>query len=175
MANTALARGSFESVPDDAIAGAFHDAGSDRQPARPAEVVAHPAVGADAGRDSFGPVAVRLQVGDDLGNLSGVQLLLDPVPCKPSVRPGPTSRSYQYDTLNSEFRPLVACCRMAESSAEPDNPRIRVRSAGFRRSNRQPLIGILKFWIAWTIFVPQMQLNQTIKAHGMITELTVGN
>ena len=32
--------------------------------------------------------------------------------------------SYQYETLESAFRPLAACCRVAESSAEPDNPRI---------------------------------------------------
>ena len=87
----------------------------------------------------------------------------------------PLSRTYQYDTLNSAFRPLAACCRAAESSAEPDNPRIRGRSAGFQRSNRQPLLGILKFQVAWTIFVPQMQRNRTIRAHGMITELCVGN
>ena len=49
----------FESVPDDALAGAFHDAGSDRQAALPAGIAAHSVpvgpVGADAGRDGFGP------------------------------------------------------------------------------------------------------------------------
>ena len=58
----------FASVPDDSLAGAFHDAGSDRQAALPAGVVAHSVpvglIVADAGRDVFGPVAVRLQVGD---------------------------------------------------------------------------------------------------------------
>ena len=37
----------------------------------------------------------------------------------------------QYDMLNSAFRPLAACCRVVESSAEPDNRRIRGRSTGF--------------------------------------------
>ena len=69
----------------------------------------------------------------------------------------------------------AACCRVAERSAEPDNPRIRGRSAGFQRSNRQPLLGILKFRVAWTIFVPRMQRNRTTRAHGMITESSVGN
>ena len=57
-----MAPGSFEPVPDDAFAGAFHESGSDLQAARPAEVVAHPVPAghavADAGRDVFG-VAVR--------------------------------------------------------------------------------------------------------------------
>ena len=48
----------FERVPDDVLVGAFHDAGSDRQPERPVEVVAHSIhvglVGADAGRGGFG-------------------------------------------------------------------------------------------------------------------------
>ena len=35
--------------------------------------------------------------------------------------------TYQYDTFNSAFRPLAACCRVAESSAEPDNPRPKRR------------------------------------------------
>ena len=78
--------------------------------------------------------------------------------------------AYQHDTLDSAFCPLAA-----ESSAEPDNPRIRGRSAGFQKSNRQPLLGILKFRVAWTIFAPQMQRNRTTRAHGMITESSVGN
>ena len=85
------------------------------------------------------------------------------------------ARIYQHDTLDSAFRPMAACCRVAESSAEPDNPRIRGRSAGFQESNRQPLLGILRFRVAWTIFVPQMQRNRTTRAHGMITESSVGN
>ena len=60
---------SFEPTPDDAIAGAFHEAGSDRQAALPAGVIAHSVpvglAGADAVRDGFGPVAMRLQGGDD--------------------------------------------------------------------------------------------------------------
>ena len=44
----------LDPVPDDAIAGTFHEAGSDRQAALPAEVAAHPVpvrpIGADAGR-----------------------------------------------------------------------------------------------------------------------------
>ena len=71
----------LEPAPDDLLAGAFHDAGSDRQAALPAKVVAHPAsVGlevVDAGRDGFVPVAVRLQAVDDAGDLPVVQLLLD--------------------------------------------------------------------------------------------------
>ena len=42
----------------------------------PVEVVAHSVrvglVVADAGRDGFGPVAMRLQIGDDLGEPPGV-------------------------------------------------------------------------------------------------------
>lgn len=64
-----MAPGSFEPVPDDANAGAFHDAGSDRQAAHKAEVAARsvPAglAGADVGRDGLEPVAVQLQSGDD--------------------------------------------------------------------------------------------------------------
>ena len=83
MASTALAPGSFQPVPDDAIAGAFHDAGSDRQSARPAEVAAHSVpvglAGADAVRDGFGPVAMRLQGGDGPVDPPGIQLLPDPL------------------------------------------------------------------------------------------------
>ena len=68
----------FASVSDEALAGAFHDAGSDRQSALPAEVVAHSVpvglVGADAGRDGFGPVPVWLQGGDEPVDPPGVQL-----------------------------------------------------------------------------------------------------
>ena len=64
-----VAPGSFEPTSDDALAGAFHDAGSDRQAAPPVEVAAHPVhiglAGADAGRDRFEP-AVPLQSGDDV-------------------------------------------------------------------------------------------------------------
>ena len=60
----------FESVADDLLAGAFHDAGSDRQSAHPIEVATHSVgvgfVGADAGRYGFGPAAVRLQNGGGL-------------------------------------------------------------------------------------------------------------
>ena len=78
----------FEPVPDDALAGAFHEAGSDRQAALPVEVVAHSVpVGlevADAGRDVFGPVAAWLQGGDVPVDPPGVQLLPDPAhPCLP--------------------------------------------------------------------------------------------
>ena len=73
----------FESVADDLLAGAFHDAGSDRQSAHPIEVATHSVgvgfVVADAGRYGFGPAAVRLQNGDHLSDLPGVQLLSDPV------------------------------------------------------------------------------------------------
>ena len=58
----------LEPAPDDPLAGAFHDAGSDRQPAFPAGVAAHPALvglhAADAGLDGLVAVAVRLQAGD---------------------------------------------------------------------------------------------------------------
>ena len=87
----------------------------------------------------------------------------------------PPFRTYQQDTLDSAFRPSAACCRAAEGSAEPDNPQISGRSAGFQRSNRQPLLGILEFRVAWTIFAPQMQRNRNIRTHGMITESCVGN
>ena len=59
--------------------------------------------------------------------------------------------------------------------AKSDSLRVSGRSAEFKRSNRQPLLGILKFWVAWTIFVPEMPRNRTIRAHGMITVLTVGS
>ena len=49
------APGSFEPAPDDAFAGAFHESGSDRQAAHPAEVVSHSVpvglAGADAVRE----------------------------------------------------------------------------------------------------------------------------
>ena len=86
MASTALAPGSFEPVADDVFADAFHDAGSDRQAARPAEVAAHSVpvglAGADAGRDSFKPT-MPLQSGDDPVDPPGVQLLPDPVHPRP--------------------------------------------------------------------------------------------
>ena len=73
----------LEAAADDLLAGAFHDAGADRQSELPAEVVAHSVrvglVVADAGGDGFGPVAAPLQSGDDLGDPPGVQLRLDPV------------------------------------------------------------------------------------------------
>ena len=81
----------FESVADDLLAGAFHDAESDRQSARPIEVALHSVrvgfVGADAGRNGFGPAAVRMQNGD--------QLLPDPVHAHPPLafaRPRPARR-----------------------------------------------------------------------------------
>ena len=65
-----VAHRSFEPVPDDLLAGAVHAAGSDRQAARPVEVVAHSIpvglIVADACLDVIGPVAMRLQVGDDV-------------------------------------------------------------------------------------------------------------
>ena len=62
-----------------------------------------------------------------------------------------------------------------ETPPKSDSLRVRGRSAESRRSYRHPLLGILKFRVAWTIFVPRMQRNRTIRAHGMITESTVGN
>ena len=82
---------------------------------------------------------------------------------------------YQLDTLSSAFRLLAAYCRAAESSAESDGLRGRDRSTGLQRSNRQPLLGILKSWVAWTIFAPQMLHHRTRRARGIITALTVGN
>ena len=59
----------FESIPDDLLADAFHDAGSDQQSALPIGVALHSVrvgfVAADADHDGFGSVAVRLQSGDD--------------------------------------------------------------------------------------------------------------
>ena len=78
-----VASGPLEAAADDLLAGAFHDAGSDRQSELPAEVVAHSVgvglVVADAGGDGFGPVAVQLQSGDDFGDPPDDQLRLDPV------------------------------------------------------------------------------------------------
>ena len=89
MASRALApafdrrRSAFESISDDVLAGALHDAGSNRHSARPMEVALHSVdvgfVGADADRYGFGSAAVRLQNGDHLSDLPGVQLLSDPV------------------------------------------------------------------------------------------------
>ena len=57
----------FESVAEDMLAGTFHDAGSNLQSMLPIEVALHSVrvglAGANAGRDSFGPVAVRLRNG----------------------------------------------------------------------------------------------------------------
>ena len=54
-----VASGPLESAADDLLAGAFQDAGSDRQSELPVQVVAHLVrvgfVGADAGGDGFGP------------------------------------------------------------------------------------------------------------------------
>ena len=66
--------------------------------------------------------------------------------------PGP----YQLDTLDSAFRLLVACCLAVKDSAKSSRLRVRGLNAGFQRSNRQPLLGILGFWVAWTIFAPQI-------------------
>ena len=66
---------------------------------------------------------------------------------------------YQLDTLNSAFRLLAACYRATKSSAKSGGLRVRSQNAGFQRSNQQPLLGILKFRVAWTIFAPQMQRN----------------
>ena len=89
--------------------------------------------------------------------------------------PGRRFPTYQLDTFKSSFRLLVAYYRATKSSAKSDSLRIRGRSAEFRRSNRQPLLGFFKVWVAWRIFVPKRQRNRTIKAHGMITEVKVGN
>ena len=76
-----VAPGPLEAAGDDSLAGAFHDAGSDRQFELPVEIVAHSVrvgfVGTDAGGDGFGPVAVQLQSGEDLGDPPGDQLRLD--------------------------------------------------------------------------------------------------
>ena len=75
--------------------------------------------------------------------------------------------------LHSAFWPPAAGRPKA-----PPNPTVcefRGRNAGFQKSNRQPLLGILKFWVAWTIFAPQMRRYRTVRAHGMITGLTVEN
>ena len=106
------------------------------------------------GMNSFSAIRIRMEPADAAKNPSG---------------------PYQLDTLNSAFCPLAARCRAVESSSESDGLRVRGRSAGFQRSNRQPLLGILKFRVAWTIFAPQMRRYRTIRAHGMITELTVGD
>ena len=63
-----VAPGSFEPVPDDAIAGAFRDAGSDRQGSQRIRSLSASQVRMQ------GPVAVRLQA-----SLPGVQLLPDPL------------------------------------------------------------------------------------------------
>lgn len=72
----------LEAASDDLLAGAFHDAGSDRHSSFSVEVTAHSVlVGleiVDAGRDGFGAAAVRLQLGDNLIDLPGGQLLLEP-------------------------------------------------------------------------------------------------
>ena len=87
----------------------------------------------------------------------------------------PVFESNQLDKLNSAFRLLVACSLAAKSSAKSDGLLVCGRNAGFLRSNRKPLLGILGFWVAWTTCTPQMQKNRTIRAYGMVTELTVGN
>ena len=86
-------------------------------------------------------------------------------------RPG----TYQLNMLNSAFRLLAACYLATKSYPKSDGLRIRGQNAGFQRSNRQPLLGILRFWVAWMIFTPQMRKNRTARAYGMVTELTVGN
>ena len=74
-----VAPGSFEPASDDALAGAFHEAGSDRQAAPPVEVVAHSVpvglIVADADLDGF-KLAVRLQVGDGQGDPPGSNCFL---------------------------------------------------------------------------------------------------
>ena len=67
----------FESVAEDVLAGAFHDAGSSRQSMLPVEVALHSVrVGlavANAGRNSFGPVAMRLRNGHRLSGPPAVR------------------------------------------------------------------------------------------------------
>ena len=79
-----VAPGPLESAADDLLASAFHDAETDQQSELSVEVVAHSVrvglVGTDADGDGFGPVAVRLQSGDDTSDPPGsVRLRLDPV------------------------------------------------------------------------------------------------
>ena len=67
----------FESVAEDVLACAFHDAGSDRQSMLPIEIALHSVrvglAGANAGRDSFGPAAVRLRNGHRLSGPPAVR------------------------------------------------------------------------------------------------------
>ena len=119
----------FESVPDDALAGAFHDAGSDRQAALPAGIAAHSVpvdpVGADAGRDRFGPSRApdrmqsenpiaRLLSGAANGKNSAAHTNRSPSPIRsrrgqdhPSIRPLPNkTRRFKVGTsvaLGPEF------------------------------------------------------------------------
>ena len=73
------APGSFESAADDLLADAFHDAGSDRPSALPADA-AHSIligpVGADSGRDRFKPAGC-LHVGDDVIDSPCVRSVID--------------------------------------------------------------------------------------------------
>ena len=59
------------------LAGAFRDAGSDRQSMLPIEVALRSVrvglAGANAGRDSFGPAAVRLRIGRRLSGPPAVR------------------------------------------------------------------------------------------------------
>ena len=96
-----------------------------------------------------------------------------------SVRRHASRWAKERDAASINMTPLTLRSALWRPTAgwpkAPPNPTIRGQSVGFQRLNRQPLLGILKFWVAWTIFLPQMQRNRTTRAHGMITELTVGN
>ena len=97
----------LEPAPDDPLAGAFHDAGPDRQAALPVDIVAHPVLVrlhvADAGLDGLVAVAVRLQAGDGEVDPPAVQLRLDPLhprlPLAPARSESPHRRRRVFDGM----------------------------------------------------------------------------
>ena len=85
----------FESVAEDVLACTFYNAGSNRQLMLPTEAALHLVrvglAGANAGRDSFGPAAVRLQNGDHMNGPPAVRRSSETAPGSTHAEP-PQSR-----------------------------------------------------------------------------------
>ena len=114
----------FESVAEDVLAGAFRDAGSDRQSMLPIEVALHSGrvglTGANAGRDSFGPVAVRLRNGDHFSGLPAGRESSETAPGPNHAEP-PQSRLQPSNTepgrnakTQNQFKPKKLGCTQLE-------------------------------------------------------------
>ena len=132
----------FESAAADSLAGAFRAAGSDRQSALSAEVVAYSIVVgllvANAGRDRFGPAktsSTRPSFGA-AANLSTV-FARTRFSCSPELRPGFAWRR--------SCRKCLFCCRYFHLSQRSNFPQFQVRPR-LREARRNSLCRDLRRW-----------------------------